>query len=303
MIFFSFLFGALIARATAASPRPLVLMHGLLANSEAMSHIAAFAQADFPGIYVKNVEIGDGYYDSLLMDINDQVELFAAQVRADPKLAGGFNLVGHSQGGLITRAFIERFNQPPVHNYVSLAGPNGGQFGVPVFNAQDCPDPNFGCAWLDSLFSAIVNDDLLSAQVQERISFGAYWHDPFAQARFVAENIFLADINNARATKNATYKANFMSLNHVTLLYSLIDNIVVPNASPTFSFFDYVNGSDSVVVPMRQTPDYVGDWIGLQSLDRAGKLQTVGVNCQHADLPRQVCKASVYDKYVKPWLV
>jgi palmitoyl-protein thioesterase len=281
--------------------RPLVLMHGLLSSSEAMSHVEAFAKADYPGIHVANIEVGNGYYDSLLMDINEQVALFAAAVQADPKLAGGFNLVGHSQGGLITRAYIERYNSPPVHNYVSLAGPNGGQYGVPEFNADECPDDD--CDWLNALFSALLNtNDWYSRYTQTHISFAAYWHDPFAQARFVADNLFLADINNARAAKNATYKANFASLNHVVLVYSLIDNIVIPNASPTFAFFDYVNGSDSVVVPMRQTPDYLGDWIGLQTLDRRGKLETHGVNCTHSDLPRQTCKSIVYDTFVKPWL-
>lgn len=287
--------------ATVNAYRPLVLMHGLLSSSEAMSHIEAFAKSDFPGIHVANIEVGNGYYDSLLMDINQQVAIFAAQVQADPKLANGFNLVGHSQGGLITRAYIERYNSPPVHNYVSLAGPNGGQYGVPVFNADECPDDD--CDWLNALFSTLLNtNDWYSKFTQTHVSFAAYWHDPFEQSRFVADNLFLADINNARPSKNATYKANFASLNHVVLVYSLIDIIVIPDQSPTFAFFDYVNGSDSTVLPMRQTPDYIGDWIGLQSLDRAGKLETHGVNCSHSDLPRQACKSIVYDKFVKPWL-
>ena len=40
--------------------------------------------------------------------------------------------------GLVTRAFIERFNDPPVHNWISLAGPQFGVYGVPDFNAL-CP--------------------------------------------------------------------------------------------------------------------------------------------------------------------
>jgi palmitoyl-protein thioesterase len=51
------------------------------------------------------------------------VDEFAATVRADPQLAKGFNLIGHSQGGLIARAYIERYNDPPVHNFITWATP------------------------------------------------------------------------------------------------------------------------------------------------------------------------------------
>lgn len=59
--------------------------------------------------------------------------MFAAQLKNDTNLANGFNLVCHSQvilsyvythlkGGLICRAFLERYNDPPVHNFISWAG-------------------------------------------------------------------------------------------------------------------------------------------------------------------------------------
>ena len=80
-----------------------------------------------------------GKDDSLLMDINKQIESFAQTVRSDPELARGFNLIGHSQGGLIVRAYVERFNNPPVYNMISWAGPQAGVFGVPDFNSL-CPD-------------------------------------------------------------------------------------------------------------------------------------------------------------------
>jgi hypothetical protein len=55
---------------------PVVLMHGLLASAEAMSHAEAWIKEDYPGIYVKNVEIGNGRIDSLLLDINFQVRTY-----------------------------------------------------------------------------------------------------------------------------------------------------------------------------------------------------------------------------------
>lgn len=62
--------------------------------------------------------------------MNDQVEDFCSQIRSDPKLKDGFNLIGYSQGGLITRGFVERCNYPPVHNYITWSAPHGGTFGI-----------------------------------------------------------------------------------------------------------------------------------------------------------------------------
>jgi palmitoyl-protein thioesterase len=197
--------------------RPVVLLHGLLASKEAMSHAEKWIKADFNGIYVHNVEIGNGRDDSLFMNINQQVAEFARHVKADPKLANGFNLIGHSQGGLITRAYIERFNDPPVHNWISWAGPQAGVYGVPDLNAYCSP---VDCPWLDDLFSIFddPNTNVLGKGIQSLLSFAAYWHDPFHQKEFAKDNIFLADLQNY--ARNATYKRNFSSLNKALLIYS-----------------------------------------------------------------------------------
>ena len=41
---------------------------------------------------------------------------FAKTVQSDPKLAGGFNVVGLSQGGLVVRGYIQQYNNPPVYD-------------------------------------------------------------------------------------------------------------------------------------------------------------------------------------------
>jgi palmitoyl-protein thioesterase len=205
--------------AVAANPtrRPVVLMHGLMATSSAMSHAQGWIEEDFPGIYVKNVEVTNSKIQSLLVDINVQVERFAAQVRGDPALARGFNLIGHSQGGLIGRAYIHRFNDPPVYNFVSWVGPMAGVYGVPDFNAL-CPD--VVCPWLNELFDLLMQPDGAARVEQDLLTFAAYWRSPLNYSSYLRHNEFLADINNERETKNATYKLNFESLNHLALLWS-----------------------------------------------------------------------------------
>lgn len=274
--------------------RPVVLMHGLGASAESMSHAQGWIEADFPGIYTHNVEIGNGKDSSFFMNINLQVDEFAQTVKKDPNLAQGFNLIGHSQGGLIGRAYIERYNSPPVFNFMSWAGPMAGVYGVPDFNAI-CPDAE--CPWLNEIFSWLLEGKYEA--LQDHISFAAYWRDPLNATQWAKTNNFLADINNMLLVKNPNYRNNMISLNQVQLLHTSADFIVVPKVSPWFEFF--ADGSDSAPVPFKQTDTYLGDWIGLQTLDKAGKIQLQMCNCSHQDIPRDDCKY-VYDKWTVPLL-
>eukprot|EP00035_Acanthoeca_spectabilis_P037041 m.43264 g.43264 ORF g.43264 m.43264 type:complete len:304 (-) comp8407_c0_seq1:1684-2595(-) len=274
--------------------RPVVLMHGLDASASAMSRVLQWVEADFPGIHVNNVEVGNGKTDSWFMPIEKQVEAFAAAVRADPALANGFNLICHSQGGMLGRAYIAKFNTPPVHNFITWSSPHAGVYGVPDFNAI-CPDKD--CPWLNELFSELMEGG--GAILQDHIAFAAYWRDPMNYTSWLKYNKFLADINNLRLIKNSTYKANMASLNAFLMMYTTKDGIVVPKDSPWFDFF--AEGSDKVIVPLRETEGYLGDWIGLKTLDKSGRLILNKCNCTHQDYPRPDCKWA-YDAYTKPLL-
>jgi len=63
---------------------------------------------------------------SITTELAKQVEAFKTEVQADPKLKGGFNAVGLSQGNLVIRAYIQLYNDPPVKTYLSMCGPHGG---------------------------------------------------------------------------------------------------------------------------------------------------------------------------------
>jgi len=275
--------------------RPVVLMHGILGTAEGMATAQQWIEADFPGIYVHNAEIGDGYYDSMLMDINEQVEIFAAQIKNDTKLQNGFNMICHSQGGLIGRAYIERYNNPPVYNFVSWASPHQGVYGVPSLNVY-CPDDD--CPWLDYLMDALLDGAWVEQGFQELLTFAAYWKDPFNYEQYIDSSIFLADINNERSI-NETYRKNFMSLNSVLLEYSEVDDIVIPAQSPWWYF--YSNNSDSQLTPFNESLTYLDDLIGLKTMNNQGKLQFVGVPCAHPDIPQPDCK-KWYDLYTVPYL-
>lgn len=89
--------------------RPVVQMHGMgdfATNPMGMEPMRA-ELAKRLNTYVTNVALGSNFlFDSLsefLMLMNKEVETFANKVKNDPKLVGGFNAVGFSQGNLIIR--------------------------------------------------------------------------------------------------------------------------------------------------------------------------------------------------------
>lgn len=74
-----------------------------------------------------------------LMDICDRhpegVNLLGELFKCISKTKNGINLLlsdhfsGYSQGALISRAILETFGNHSVHNFISLSGPQAGQYG------------------------------------------------------------------------------------------------------------------------------------------------------------------------------
>lgn len=60
------------------------------------------------------------------MNANDQVAEVCRQLKADPKLKGGYNSVGFSQGGQFLRAVAQRCPDPPMKNLISFGGQHQG---------------------------------------------------------------------------------------------------------------------------------------------------------------------------------
>jgi palmitoyl-protein thioesterase len=116
------------------------------------------------GIYVKNVEIGDGKFDSIWTTMDEQVASFCETLASDPLLrtADSINMIGYSQGGLITRGYVQRCNDPPVHNLITWSSPHGGQFGVPYVGS-----------WIDGVVAAAPYIEIM----QEHVSFATYWRE------------------------------------------------------------------------------------------------------------------------------
>jgi len=203
----------------------------------------------------------------------------------DENLKDGFNLIGYSQGALITRGYVERCNNPPVYNLITWSGPHGGQFGVPGINIT----------WIDE----IVTNEPYANWVQQDISFAGYWRDSFNLTAFLDYAIFLPDINNLREVKNQTYKQNLLSLSNFVMTYSDVDLVVQPAESAWF--WVYQNDSHSQVITLAEQPLYIEDWLGLRALNETGRLHMYTMPCPHNGIPFPGCQI-YFNEFTLPYL-
>lgn len=247
--------GAAVLRRVA--PRPVVLVHGVLQMADFMREVADWIHEEIPGTYVKAVEVGNGYLDSITRSMNWQSEALAREIRSDPKLRFGFNLIGYSQGSLLARAYVQRHNSPRVFNFLSWNGPQGGQFGVPDYEP------------LLKHLNWITSPMWYTDPLQERVSFANYWRDPFRLQLYRDKSAFLADLNNERpaAQRNETYRRHLLSLESLLLVYSTVDTIIIPRESGWFATF--AENSSTELVPLEDQPLYTEDRIGARAARRA----------------------------------
>eukprot|EP00966_Prymnesium_polylepis_P293127 6770518-Prymnesium_polylepis.1 len=119
------------------------------------------------------------------------------------------------------RAYIERYNAPPVRRFISICSP---QEGVGV-----CPlQPVF--QWLCPMWRS--GDPYLAG-----IAFSGYWKDVSSRRDYLAKNVFLPDLNNELPVKNETYRENMLSLQRYVLVEALRDQTVVPSASAVHGYW------------------------------------------------------------------
>ena len=298
--------------------RPTVLVHGLL-SSPAAEHslvvrLSSWLRDAFPSMYIKvaTLETSDrrllqlllgsmapesaptmrhhiAQVASLLVPLDEQVSKLCAELAADPALARGFNLLAHSQGALVARGFVQRCGAPRVHNFVSIAAPHAGIFGVPWYSGEPRSLRATALAVLDHLASRHFN----SPQLHRRLSFAQYWKDPFNLSAYYGSPSFLRDLNNEGPAPDPLYRKRLTALNALVLVGFTDDEVLVPRESATFSF--YRENSSEELTPLRASRLYTADLIGLRELDARGTLHEVWESgCNHSGPSRAFVSRALF---------
>jgi palmitoyl-protein thioesterase len=162
---------------------PVVMMHGMndAAHSGHIERMRGVVSETLDGAYVTSVQIGknvqEDEYNSVFLTMDEQVARFAAIVAKDPNLRKGFHAIGLSQGGLIIRGYIERFNDPPVIGFLSCHAPLAGVGSLPI-----CSPSDFLCRKIHAIVGAVAYTEELQAHLAQ----SNYYRDPTRISQYMA---------------------------------------------------------------------------------------------------------------------
>ena len=204
--------------------------------------------------------------NGFFMNMDENVDVFAAKIRADANLKGGFNAVGFSQGNSLIRGYIQKYNDPPVSTFLSVHGTVMGVAGFPNCN------PEHGvvsplCAVVDE----IIGEEAYTKAVQDDLFQAGYFRDPMrTNSTAYKTNSQIAQWNNEGNNFNQTFKDNFVTVKRFAMIKAMKDSMVYPNEGEWWGEFQ--PGSFKKVLNMTETDMYQRDTFGLKTVHEAGKI-------------------------------
>jgi len=253
---------------------PIVITHGMGDScfNPGMKSITA-AAGTHKGVYSVCVPGGKNQIADTLsgffVTMNKNVDIFAAKVAADPKLSGGFDALGLSQGNSVIRGYIQRYNNPPVRNYLSIHGTVMGVSGFPNCNPNDPKYPHGICKTIAEALGPLAYTSL----IQDSLFQANYFRDPMRwNTTQYQQNSQIAQWNNENpATVNATLKTNFEALHSYSMVKAMKDTMVFPNAGEWWG--EFASGQYVNTVAMKDSPLYKNNNFGLKTVDEAMKIR------------------------------
>ncbi|KAG7225396.1 hypothetical protein INR49_027385 [Caranx melampygus] len=292
---------------------PVVLWHGMgdsCCNPLSMGAIKKMIEQEISGVYVISLMIGKNVIEDtengFFMDVNEQVSVVCSQLAQDPKLKGGYNAMGFSQGAQFLRAVAQRCPSPPMKTLISIGGQHQGEFTMRNYNTRSAHFPEQKPAVLSGVYGLpkcpgesshicdmirkALNNGAYTDLVQKHLVQAQYWHDPLNDDLYKKHSLFLADINQERGV-NETYKKNLQQLEKFIMVKFLQDTVVDPVDTEWFGFLK--TGQAKETETLQESVLYKEDRLGLAAMDKANKLVFLSTEGDHLQFTREWFNANL----------
>ena len=248
---------------------PIVVLHGISSNAHTMQVFSDWLATEFTTT-VYNIELGNGIKTSMYIPMTIQLDELCSTIYNISELKYGFNFIGMSQGGLLARGYVERCNNYPVNNLITLVSPHGGVF---IQNEQ-------------------IN--MYSDFTQSHLSFSGYWRDSLILDTYFHKCRYLPLLNNELLLEtniSIIQMNNIKSLNNFVMIWSPYDDVIQPAESGIFSFYDELLN----IVPIEDTLLYKNDDLGLKFLNDKNAFHKYKTNCTHVQHRDPICFYQLYN--------
>ncbi|CAH6720991.1 hypothetical protein CLIB1444_05S01178 [[Candida] jaroonii] len=261
--------------------RPVVIWHGLgdNYNSSGMHRTHEIIAQLHPEVSVYSIRLDDDpskdQQDSLVGDINKQLETICTQIGENKDLSDGFDAIGYSQGGLLLRGLVERCSGAKIHNLITFGSPHMGVMDLPA-----CEDPK---DWVCKRRNAFLKKQVWFSSIQHSVVPAQYFRDPYDYVNYMKYSNFLADINNeALDHYNKVYSDRMKMLNKFVMIQFSEDTTVTPKESAHFGELDIQTGE---IISMKNSNIYKSDFLGLKTLDSKEALEFFELEGRHMLIP------------------
>ena len=241
---------------------PIAVFHGIADGCEwkNTSMLVNDLKRDL-GVHVECIEVGNGFWDSMMKPIDQQVELACESIKSNPNFQDKFSILGISQGTLIGRYIIEKCDiKGQVMRYMSFDGPQMGVGFVPKINCGTF------CDWVLNLTVP------MAYKFKDTIAPMEYLKYKYDRSYYDEHDVFLKKLNNDYENyedRDQEIYRRFTSLEKVKLIKSREDSVIVPRESSWFEFFDK---DGKTIIPLVESDFYIQDYIGLRKLIEEGKV-------------------------------
>jgi len=258
-----------LATTAAKTAYPTVTAHGMgdscfNAGMKQITELIAQTTSQYAVCVPTGATKGKDTNNGFFMTMDKNVDVFAAAIKKDPKLANGFNCAGFSQGNSLCRGYIQKYNDPPVITFLSVHGTVSGVAGFPHCNPTGLLGPV--CRTLTNLGGAAAYNKL----AQNTLFQIDYFRDPtdVNQTNYKTYSQ-LAQWNNEGETVDPKINANFAKVKRWAMVKAMKDTMVYPNDGEWWGQFA---ADGKTRLAMNETEWYTKDLFGLKTADQAGKI-------------------------------